>query len=109
MFWYHKGKGEYRLCSAGGISKSMAAIHNLVRVAACTRISKLEGGDPATFQAAAEDEAMKGSAAVGWLAPYGLGGTLKAGLLPKLHRRLPISTVTFALAVRRYPEALFAS
>ena len=68
MFWYHKGKGKYHLCSAGGISKKMAAIHNLVRVAACTRIAKMEGGD--TFKSDAEESAMKIKSAVGssWLA-----------------------------------------
>ena len=41
----------------------MAAVHNLVRVAACTRIAKMEGGD--TFKSDAEESAMEIKSAVG--------------------------------------------
>ena len=70
MFLLQKGKNEYRICSPAGISKTMAAIHNLVRVGACTHIAKIEGGDPHSFQAEAEGAAMQVRRAVGssWLA-----------------------------------------
>ena len=68
MFYFHKGKNEYQLCSAGVISKSMAAIHNLVRVAACTYIAKMDSSD--NFKADAEKAAGEVRSAVcsSWLA-----------------------------------------
>ena len=56
-FWYHKGKKEYRLSSPGGCSKMLAALHNLLRVGACTVIAKSEKGP--NFQAEATDLAKK--------------------------------------------------